>query len=536
MYSQKLDKTSQPNHQKNTPFQPRSTEHDQTSLNPIWQLHQTIGNRAVGRMIQARFATGITASNQPPISPIQRLCPECEEEQAHMKPASMQRQELEEEEPVRGIQAKLTMGSPGDVYEQEAEQVAEQVASFSNSINPDSIQQAFISGADISRLLSLVDAPAQRISQNANGARRLRINLHGGKVAQEDGTVPSSIERRILNGKGNGSPLPAMIRNMMALQTGYDFSNVKVKTDSEAADLNRSLNARAFTHGSDIWLGKNESVNDVRLMAHELTHVVQQGAAKRISHESLSGLEGIKSKSKVLSYLQALAKGAHYDASLFRKEIAQFQNENSAEKIAALQKQILEPSNGGDMQQQSSSKIMRFHGAPPSPAACACHVKSGPTYSPTGTIPVTTSGGRKSATFDMAAEFHNDTSTGKCPRCCEVRQYIKWDEAYAISRGGPPHSGFPSSATHDTWYEDRDTSDNRYGHRSGTHSDPIASCGDEYLTGTTRDQANGDKYCGKDSPGAPSSRTGKYNFQLKVIDTCNGNAEKASSSVITINW
>jgi hypothetical protein len=165
-----------------------------------------------------------------------------------------------------------------------------------------------------------------------------------------------------------------------------------------------------------------------------------------------------------------------------------------------------------------------------------CAVASGLTYSPTGNIPVTDSGGRKSAPFSFSASF--TTSSGaKCePRCCEVRQYIKWNKDFQDWGGGPPHSGFPSSSTFDTWYEDRDSADKRYGHRSGPYSDPIASCGDEYLSGTARDMANGDKYCGKDRPGGPSAMKGKYNFQLKVVDVCNSDAVKASSSVITVDW
>jgi hypothetical protein len=179
---------------------------------------------------------------------------------------------------------------------------------------------------------------------------------------------------------------------------------------------------------------------------------------------------------------------------------------------------------------------------PPPPAPFApsgqCYVETGPTYTPSGTIPVTNVGGRKSASFSMAATFGTAfvTDPPRKPACCEVRQYIKWNEAYHTWRGGPPHSGFPSSATYGTWYEDRDTSDKRYGHRSGTHSDPIAGCGDEYLTGGSRDQTNGDTYCGSDNPKSSAPAGATYNFQLKVIDTCNNNGEKASSSIITINW
>jgi hypothetical protein len=172
-----------------------------------------------------------------------------------------------------------------------------------------------------------------------------------------------------------------------------------------------------------------------------------------------------------------------------------------------------------------------------------CSVASGPSYSPTGTIPVTTSGGRKSASFTFAATFTTNARAGSVPSCCSVRQYIKWDRAYHGWHGGPPHGGFPSSATFDTWYEDRDGTDGlRYGHRSGPHCVPTAHCGNEYKTGATQDMASGDTYCGSDFPGgaatnaAGAARTGHYYFQLKVIDTCNADAEKASSSVIDVDW
>jgi len=177
---------------------------------------------------------------------------------------------------------------------------------------------------------------------------------------------------------------------------------------------------------------------------------------------------------------------------------------------------------------------------PPTPApatpAANCAVKSGPSYSVTGTVPVITSGGKKRAPFDFSASFTTDATKGAKPSCCEVRQYVKWDKKFHDWMKGPIHSGFPSTATYDTWYEDRDTSDTRYGHRSGPYSSPVAKCRDEYKTGTTQDMANGDTYCGHDGPNGPDTMTGTWSFQLKVVDTCDGDKEKASSAVITVNW
>jgi hypothetical protein len=175
----------------------------------------------------------------------------------------------------------------------------------------------------------------------------------------------------------------------------------------------------------------------------------------------------------------------------------------------------------------------------------SCSVSTGPTYNPTGIVPVIVGGdGKKRAPFTFSATFATTSSpwwkfweSANSPDCCEVRQYMKWDKAYETSKGGPPHSGFGMFASAGTWYEDRDSADKRYGHRSGSHSDPIAGGGDEYTTAGVRDQLHGDTYNGRDTPTSPVARKGQYQFKLKVLDTCGlVNTVKATSPVITVNW
>jgi hypothetical protein len=61
----------------------------------------------------------------------------------------------------------------------------------------------------------------------------------------------------------------------------HDFSNVRIHSDGQAAHLTRRLNAKAFTYGNDIYLGASASASDRWLLAHELTHVVQQSGQAR---------------------------------------------------------------------------------------------------------------------------------------------------------------------------------------------------------------------------------------------------------------
>jgi hypothetical protein len=82
---------------------------------------------------------------------------------------------------------------------------------------------------------------------------------------------------RAIAGKGPGKPLDSGTRRTLESGMGADLSGVRVHDEARDREASRNLNARAFTHGDDVWLGPGESERDVRLMAHEATHVVQQG-------------------------------------------------------------------------------------------------------------------------------------------------------------------------------------------------------------------------------------------------------------------
>jgi hypothetical protein len=92
------------------------------------------------------------------------------------------------------------------------------------------------------------------------------------------------VEQRLSALQGGGSPLPSSVRDHMEPRFGADFGSVRLHTDSEAGQLNRDLQARAFTHGNDIYMGSGASTpgstDGDRLLAHELTHVVQQSGRK----------------------------------------------------------------------------------------------------------------------------------------------------------------------------------------------------------------------------------------------------------------
>lgn len=137
------------------------------------------------------------------------------------------------------LQTKLPVGPPADRFEREADRVAEQVMRMPEAdvaeSSPPSIQ---------------------------------RLPAGGGEPVHT--TLP----------RGGGRPLAAPTRAFMEPRFGADFGGVRLHTGVAAEHAASRLRARAFTVGRDVWLGRGESEGDRRLMAHELTHVVQQGSGR----------------------------------------------------------------------------------------------------------------------------------------------------------------------------------------------------------------------------------------------------------------
>ena len=88
------------------------------------------------------------------------------------------------------------------------------------------------------------------------------------------------LSSRLEQNAGKGRALPEKTREEMQSSFGHDFSDVNIHTGAEAVEMNRELGAQAFTHGRDIYFNSGkynpESSNGKHLLAHELTHTVQQ--------------------------------------------------------------------------------------------------------------------------------------------------------------------------------------------------------------------------------------------------------------------
>ena len=198
--------------------------------------------------------------------------------------------------PPLGIQAKLTVGAPNDKYEQEADRTADQVVQrlaspfgVSKSIEENKISRKPISISSLQRKCSECESEGNFVQKKSNVQKQDVSEEEEETIQQKSadgsGHASSNLESRLNGSKGGGSPLSENTRSQMEGSFGADFSQVRVHTDNSAVQMNKELGAQAFTRGSDIYFnaGKYESNSKAgqHLLAHELTHVVQQKATIR---------------------------------------------------------------------------------------------------------------------------------------------------------------------------------------------------------------------------------------------------------------
>ena len=179
-----------------------------------------VGNSShAGLLLQRKCACGGSAS-----SSLTGECEECKDKR---------------------LQKKLSIGSSNDPLEQEADRVSDQVLA-----------------APLNSAVNTIPPRIQRFSGQANGGAN---------------TAPPSVDRVL---SGSGRPLDPALQQDMGRRFGHDFSQVRVHTGAAAEQSAREVNAHAYTVGHSIVFGAGRfapgSHDGQRLLAHELTHVVQQ--------------------------------------------------------------------------------------------------------------------------------------------------------------------------------------------------------------------------------------------------------------------
>lgn len=209
------------------------------------------------------------------------------------------------------FQTKLTIGEPGDVYEQEADAMADHVVHNQNSKGKTSgdgpgIQQkeapmiSRMEGEEEMKTKPEIQAEGEKEEDlaakpeiQAMGEKEKEVQEKPeinkaeeeemeGAAKQETGarTASAQVSNQVKKSQGRGKKLPASTQKEMSAAFGYDFSEVNIHTGKDSVAMNKELKAQAFTHKNDVFFNEGkynpESSGGKHLLAHELTHVVQQ--------------------------------------------------------------------------------------------------------------------------------------------------------------------------------------------------------------------------------------------------------------------
>ena len=178
------------------------------------------------------------------------------------------------------LQPRLKINTAGDKYEQEADRIAEQI-------------------------MSMPESQVQRSKQHVGRYTTVR--------RKSDGETGPGLSAAISQSRGGGQPLDRFTSEYMSSRLGRDLSDVRVHTGSKSVRMNEKINSRAFTVGRDIYFNQGQyspgTSEGKRLLAHELTHVLQQQQSSTSAPSVLMRKPGDKEKQPT--------KAASFDQKLF---------------------------------------------------------------------------------------------------------------------------------------------------------------------------------------------------------------------------
>ena len=232
------------------------------------------------------------------------------------------------------IQTKLKINKPGDIYEQEADRVADAVMRMpepgvQRQVEPEEEEEEMLQTKPlVDQITPLVQVQrqeepeeeeemlqakplaeeitplVQRQVEPEEEEEELQAKATSGNISE----VNPNFESHIQSLKGGGQPLSENDLTFFEPRFGADFSNVRVHDDTRAASSARSINARAFTLGHNIVFGAGEYSSSTssgkRLLAHELTHVIHQSyRPSRIQRKIIVGGNPYTPTAKYYAYL-----------------------------------------------------------------------------------------------------------------------------------------------------------------------------------------------------------------------------------------
>jgi len=213
------------------------------------------------------------------------------------------------------IQAKLTINKPGDIYEQEADRVAEQVMRMEEprvqrQVEPEeeeeeeekTLQAKPLTG-QITPLVHVQRQEEPEEEEETLQTKPLAVQIapliqrqiepeveeepiQAKETSGQTPHVSPIVQNQIHSLRGHGQRLSPSLRNFFEPRFGHDFSHVRVHTDENAANSAHAINAQAYTVGRNMVFGVGQYAPNTaagrRLLGHELVHVIQQGGGREL--------------------------------------------------------------------------------------------------------------------------------------------------------------------------------------------------------------------------------------------------------------
>jgi len=236
---------------------------------------------------------------------------------------------------IPSVQTKLTVNKPGDKFEQEADKMADKVMRMPAPATPEKeekIQRATLPEEKVQKAtlpeekIHNATLPEEKIQKTSLPEEKIqkkeeekiqKATLPEEKVQKKeeeklqrksgDGTpaVASDTQSAIKSKTSGGQPLSSEALSYMEPRFGADFNNVRIHNDQESAGLNNQLGAKAFTYQNHVFFSNSEyqpgTSDGKHLLAHELTHTIQQGhtANKSVQRSSVPGIQRLPAPATV---------------------------------------------------------------------------------------------------------------------------------------------------------------------------------------------------------------------------------------------
>lgn len=187
------------------------------------------------------------------------------------------------------VQTSTKVSSPNDAAEKEADSTSKKIMRM--AIPESSIAYVKTGSGGLFRQIKQEEKEkkVQTKLRSPYITRFADSGIFTQRKAEGENTIGPSVSADIQNSMSSGAPLPMGVRRFMEPRFQADFSKVKIHTGAKSAKLNKQVNAQAFAIANHVFFGKNkfqpDSHEGKELIAHELTHTIQQGEVVQRSED-----------------------------------------------------------------------------------------------------------------------------------------------------------------------------------------------------------------------------------------------------------